>query len=138
MGKSATSLSSRATAPAARYGCGEGPLDSAHRLGPETAPLRLSSGRSSKRAALLATVSSPKAMLSANVSEKRNGSCGTKPIDPRRRASGISRTSTPSTKTVPGGGSWSRASRLMSVDFPDPVTPTTATVWPASSALRRG
>ncbi len=33
--------------------------------------------------------SSPNAMLSASVSEKRNGSCGTKPIAPRSTASGI-------------------------------------------------
>ena len=76
--------------------------------------------------------SSPNATLSASVSENRNGSCGTKPMAPRRTASGISRTSTPSTKTVPGGGSCSRASRLMSVDLPEPVTPTSATVCPAS------
>jgi len=35
-------------------------------------------------------------------------------------------------KTVPLGGSRSRASKLMSVDLPDPVTPTSATVCPAS------
>ena len=45
---------------------------------------------------------------------------------------GSSRTSTPSTNTVPGGGSCSRASRLISVDLPEPVTPTSATVCPAS------
>ena len=65
--------------------------------------------------------SSPKATLSASVSENRNGSCGTKPIAPRSTASGMSRTSTPSMKTVPGGGSCRRASRLISVDLPDPV-----------------
>ena len=37
---------------------------------------------------------------------------------PQRR-SGMSRTSTPSMKTVPGGGWCSRASRLISVDLPD-------------------
>ena len=34
--------------------------------------------------------------------------------------------------TVPGGGSCSRGSRLISVDLPDPVAPTSATVCPAS------
>ena len=48
----------------------------------------------------------------------------------RRAASpsGISRTSTPSMNTVPGGGSCSRASSEISVDLPEPVTPTSATV----------
>jgi hypothetical protein len=76
--------------------------------------------------------SSPNATLSAIVSENRNGSCGTKPIAPRNVASGIRRTSTPSRNTVPGGGSCSRASKLISVDFPDPVGPTIATVCPAA------
>ena len=79
-----------------------------------------------------AIASSPNATLSASVSENRNGSCGTKPIAPRSTASGISRTSTPSMNTVPGGGSCSRASRLISVDLPEPVGPTSATVCPAS------
>ena len=72
-------------------------------------------------------------MFSAIVSENRNGSCGTKPMAPRSVASGISRTSTPSMKTVPGGGSCSRGSRLMSVDLPEPVGPTIATVCPAAT-----
>jgi hypothetical protein len=62
------------------------------------------------------------------VSENRNGSCGTNPIALRSVASGISRTSTPSMNTVPGGGSCSRANSEISVDFPDPVTPTNAAV----------
>ena len=66
------------------------------------------------------------------VSEKRTGSCGTYPIAPRSTASGICRTSMPSTNTVPGGGSYSRGSRLTNVDFPDPVAPTIASVWPGS------
>ena len=70
-------------------------------------------------------------MLSAIVALNRNGSCGTNPMAPRSMASGISRTSTPSMKTVPGGGSCSRGSRLISVDFPDPVAPTIAVVVPA-------
>ena len=56
--------------------------------------------------------SRPNATLSASVSEKRNGSCGTNPIAPRSTASGMSRTSTPSTNTVPGGGSCSRAQQV--------------------------
>ncbi len=55
---------------------------------------------------------------------------------PRSTASGRSRTSTPSMNTVPGGGSCSRASRLTSVDLPEPVGPTIATVWPAVDARR--
>ena len=47
-------------------------------------------------------------------------------------ASGMSRTSMPSMNTVPGGGSCSRGSRLISVDLPEPVAPTSATVWPGS------
>ena len=46
--------------------------------------------------------------------------------------SGMSRTSTPSMNTVPGRGSCSRGSRLISVDLPEPVAPTRATVWPGS------
>ena len=49
------------------------------------------------------TASMPKATLAASVSEKRNGSCGTNPIAPLNTANGHSRTSTPSTNTVPGG-----------------------------------
>ena len=71
-------------------------------------------------------------MFSPIVSEKRNGSCGTKPIAPRIVASGISRTSMPSMKTVPGGGLWRRGSRPISVDLPDPVAPMKAAVSPAS------
>ena len=66
------------------------------------------------------------------VDEKRNGSCGTKPMAPRRRSSGISRMSTPPIVTAPGGGSCSRGSIAISVDLPDPVAPMSATVWPAS------
>ena len=39
--------------------------------------------------------------------------------------------------TVPGGGSCSRGSRLISVDLPEPVAPTSATVWPGSMRERR-
>ena len=70
-------------------------------------------------------------MLSATVALNRNGSCATNPIAPRSVASGICRTSTPSMKTVPGGASCRRGSRLSSVDFPDPVAPTIAVVVPA-------
>ena len=91
---------------------------------------RSASARS--RGRLRRRVSTPNAMFSAMVSENRNGSCGTNPIAPRSSASGISRTSTPSMKTVPGGGSCSRGSRLTSVDLPEPVAPTIAAVWPAS------
>ena len=66
------------------------------------------------------------------MSENRKGSCGTKPMAPRNRSSGISRTSTPSMNTVPAGGSCSRGSNEISVDFPDPVAPTNATVCPGS------
>ena len=76
--------------------------------------------------------SKPNATLAAKVSEKRNGSCGTNPMAPRRTASGSSLTSTPSRNTVPGGGSCRRASRLINVDLPEPVGPTSATVCPAS------
>ncbi len=72
-------------------------------------------------------------MFSPILSENRNGSCGTMPMAPRSVASGHSRTSTPSTKTVPGGGSNNRGSRFSSVDLPDPVGPTSATVWPGST-----
>ena len=55
---------------------------------------------------------------------------------PRSRSSGISRTSTPSRKTVPGGGSCRRGSRWISVDLPEPVAPTSATVCPAAMRER--
>ena len=35
-------------------------------------------------------------------------------------------------KTEPRGGSCNRGRRLISVDLPEPVAPTKATVWPAS------
>ena len=50
---------------------------------------------------------------------------------PRSSFSGMSRTSRPSMNTVPLGGFCSRGSRFTSVDFPDPVAPTIATVSPA-------
>ena len=75
----------------------------------------------------------PNAMLSAMVSQNRNGSCGTMPMLPRSTPSGRSRTSMPSMNTVPGGGSYSRGSRLTSVDLPLPVGPTIASVVPAGT-----
>ena len=51
----------------------------------------------------------------------------------RSAGNGMSRTSIPSTNTVPRGGSYSRGSRLMSVDLPEPVGPTTASVSPAAT-----
>src|SRR6266851_4585552 len=76
----------------------------------------------------------PSAMFSAIDREKRNPSCGTYPRPARRDASGISVTSRPSTKSVPTGGSQSRASRSPSVDLPLPVGPTTATVSPGPTS----
>ena len=65
----------------------------------------------------------PKAMLSASVSEKRNGSCGTKPMAAAaRRATGRARPRRRGTP-CPAAGRSSRGSRLMSVDLPDPVAP---------------
>ena len=52
------------------------------------------------------------------------------------RRAGWSRTSTPSTNTVPGGGSCSRASRLISVDLPEPVTPDERDGLPGRDARR--
>ena len=72
----------------------------------------------------------PNAMLLARESENRNGSCGTTAIARRSVRNGYSRTSMPSMKTVPGGGSCSRGNRFSSVDLPAPVGPTNATVWP--------
>src|SRR5262249_14530640 len=43
-------------------------------------------------------------------------------------------TSCPPRKTVPGGGSHSRASKRPRVDLPLPVAPTTATVSPAATS----
>src|SRR2546428_382761 len=79
-------------------------------------------------------LSRPRAMFSAIDREKRNPSCGTYPRPARRDASGISVTSRPSTKSVPTGGSQSRASRSPSVDLPLPVGPTTATVSPGPTS----
>ena len=96
------------------------------RAGRQPRPTRRGRGSSSVR---------PEAARSrAIVSEKRNVSWGTKPTARRRRSRGISRTSCPSTKTVPGGGSKRRGRRLTSVVFPDPVGPTTATVAPAGTS----
>ena len=78
----------------------------------------------------------PKAMFSAIVALNRNGSWATKPIAPRSTASGMCRTSTPSMKTVPGGGSCRRGSRLRSVDLPEPVAPTIAVVVPRGTRER--
>src|SRR5437867_1390934 len=79
-------------------------------------------------------LSRPRAMFSAIDREKRNPSCGTYPRPARRDASGISVTSRPSTRSVPTGGSQSRASRSPSVDLPLPVGPTTATFSPGTTS----
>jgi hypothetical protein len=70
-------------------------------------------------------------MFSAMVVLNRNGSCGTNPIAPRSARNGMSRTSTPSMNTVPGGASVSRGRQASSVDLPEPVGPTMAVVVPA-------
>ena len=75
-------------------------------------------------------------MFDSSESENRNGSCGATPTSLRSVASGRFRTSTPSIRTVPGGGSSRRVSSWSSVDLPLPVAPTTATVCPARSEGR--
>ena len=117
-GKSATSLSSRAIAAASST------------VTVEAASLQAGLSRPGFRPAFAAHQTR---RSRATVSENRNGSCGTKPIAPRTVASGSSRTSTPSMNTVPGGGSCSRASSDSSVDLPEPVRPTIATVCPAAN-----
>ena len=52
---------------------------------------------------------------------------------PARRGA-ASRRSTPSSRTCPSAGSTSRTSRPASVDLPEPVGPTTATVLPAATS----
>ena len=66
---------------------------------------------------------------------KRNARCGTSPIRDQSISGSRSRTSTPSTRTVPEVASKSRGTRLTSVDLPAPVEPMIATVWPGR-ALR--
>ena len=77
---------------------------------------------------------SASATFSRTVAENRKLSCGTKPIAPRSVASGSRRTSWPSTKTVPGGGSKSLGKSDTSVLLPQPVGPTIATVRPAGTS----
>jgi hypothetical protein len=77
--------------------------------------------------------SMPKPMFASIVSEKRNASWATNPIARRSTSSGQSLTSTPSTRTAPGGGSISLGMKLTSVDLPLPVRPTIPSDVPAGT-----
>ena len=64
--------------------------------------------------------------------EQIRGFCGTSPMWCHSRSGSASRTSTPPTSTLPAVASNRRATRLISVVFPEPVLPMTATVWPGT------
>ncbi len=74
--------------------------------------------------------SCPKQMFERIVSEKRNGSWLTRETVFLSSPRGISPTSLPARKTVPGGTGYSRRSREKSVLFPLPVCPTSPTISP--------
>ncbi len=69
---------------------------------------------------------SKRAMLSCTVPENRNSDCGIVTIRRRSSSGAMSRTSTPSTSTAPPPASYSRLIRLITVDLPEPVEPTSA------------
>jgi hypothetical protein len=73
----------------------------------------------------------PNCRLLATVPENRYGRCGTRPIRDQSASGASSRTSTPSTSTLPLVASNRRGTRLTSVVLPAPVLPTMAVVRPA-------
>ncbi len=75
----------------------------------------------------------PYLRLLATVPVNRYGFCGTRPMRVQSIWGSRSRTSTPSTDTVPDVASNSRGTRETSVVFPDPVLPMTAVVCPATA-----
>ena len=85
---------------------------------------RLPTARSSVASGL------PYRRLEATVPVNRYGRCGTRPTVRDSSAGSSSRTSTPSTSTVPPVASNSRGTRLSSVVLPLPVLPMTAVISP--------
>ncbi len=71
-------------------------------------------------------------MFCPSFSENRKGSCGTIAISSRSRASRSRSTGTPSIRTVPRSGSYSRAISFTIELLPAPVGPTIAAVCPGS------
>ena len=65
-------------------------------------------------------------MLSCTVPLNRNSDWGMVTIRRRNSPAAIRRTSTPSTSTVPRSTSYNRLIRLITVDLPEPVLPTSA------------
>ena len=73
------------------------------------------------------------AMFSASVPARISVRWVTTPTSARSCCRSRSRTSTPPRKTCPGSGSTARESSDASVDFPEPVRPTSAQVCPAGT-----
>ena len=76
----------------------------------------------------------PNCMFSRTVPENRYGFCGTRATASVSSARARSVTGTPSTSTSPDVASYSRGSRLISVDLPEPVEPMIAVVVPGATA----
>ena len=71
-------------------------------------------------------------MLSRNDKENRKASSNTTPMRDLNDASVTSRTSRPSTRTLPWRTSRNRGTSSANVDFPEPLVPTNATRSPAA------
>ena len=75
----------------------------------------------------------PKRRFDAIVPENRIPFCGTNPISSRRSAIRMSRISFPSKVILPSVTSYRRGIRFTKVDFPHPVLPIIAVVFPGSA-----
>ena len=98
---------------------------------PATQPSRPSS--TTAASTVLRGRSAKSVMFSARVPARISVRWVTTPTARRRRWRSRSRTSTPPRNTVSRGGSIARETRAASVDLPEPVRPTRATVWPAGT-----
>ena len=92
--------------------------------------LRSSSTIACSRSATL-SIGRAKPRLAAIVPSNRNGSCGTTTRRVRSSSLATAVSGTPPRRTVPMVGSAKRAISRPSVVLPEPVSPTTATCWPA-------
>ena len=102
---------------------------------PSGRPATQSSRRSSRTAASTSArgTSEKSAMFSASVPARTSVRCVTTPTAARSFCRSIPATSRPPRKTEPGSGSTARDSSDASVDLPEPVRPTRATVSPAGT-----
>ena len=99
---------------------------------PATQSVRPSSATASST--VLRGTSPKSAMFSARVPARISVCWVTTPTAARSCCRSRSSTSTPPTRTVPGAGSTARETSEASVDLPEPVRPTSASVDPAGTA----